>query len=297
MLESGYIRLYRSLLSWEWYTDTNTKAVFLHLILTANWEPKKWRGITIERGQRVYSRTSLSRELKMSERSIRTSLNHLISTGEVTNQTTPQYSIVTIKNYELYQQATSETTNDRPAGQNEAETPMNTGEGSDNFQNQHNKNSENSTSETTSETTSDNPHKCLADSEIGAANRPTKRPTTDQPPTSHRPQLKNDKNDNKDNKDTPPAPRPAKHKYGEYKNVLLSDSDIEKLKAKFSDWQDRIETLSKGIELKGYKYKNHYLAILKWAERDSSKKSTSKESELTFDIDEYERATNPLYEK
>lgn len=115
MLESGYIRLYRSFLTWEWYTDSNTKDLFLHLILTANWEPKKWKGITVERGQRVYSRASLARETRLSERNIRTALNHLISTGEVTNQTTPQYSIITIKNYDLYQQATSETTSDRPA--------------------------------------------------------------------------------------------------------------------------------------------------------------------------------------
>lgn len=115
MLEFGYIRLYRSLLNWEWYTDSNTKDLFVHLLLTANYEPKKWRGITVERGQRVYSRTTLATELRMSERSVRTALNHLISTGEVTNLSTPQYSIVTIKNYDNYQQATNETTNDRPA--------------------------------------------------------------------------------------------------------------------------------------------------------------------------------------
>lgn len=115
MLESGYIRLYRSFLTWEWYTDGITKDVFLHLILTANWEPKKWRGTTVERGQRVYSRASLAREMKVSEQNIRTALNHLISTGEVTNQATPQYSIITIKNYDLYQQATSELTNGQPA--------------------------------------------------------------------------------------------------------------------------------------------------------------------------------------
>ncbi|KAF5053582.1 hypothetical protein DSECCO2_396840 [anaerobic digester metagenome] len=114
MLESGYIRLYRSFLTWEWYSDSTTKNVFLHLILTANWEPKKWKGITVERGQRVYSRASLAREMRLSERNIRTALNHLISTGEVTNQTTTQYSIITIKNYDLYQQPTSEATNDRP---------------------------------------------------------------------------------------------------------------------------------------------------------------------------------------
>ena len=60
-----------------------------------------------------------------------------------------------------------------------------------------------------------------------------------------------------------------KHKYGEYKNVLLTDEEVEKLKAKFPDWENRIETLSQGIEMKGYKYKSHYLAILKWAERDT----------------------------
>ena len=63
----------------------------------------------------------------------------------------------------------------------------------------------------------------------------------------------------------------TKHKYGEYKNVLLTDDEVEKLKAKFPDWEKRIETLSQGIELKGYKYKSHYLAILKWAERDTNK--------------------------
>ncbi|WP_312281574.1 hypothetical protein [Oscillibacter sp.] len=115
MLESGYIRLYRSFLTWEWYSDSATKDVFLHLILTANWEPKKWKGITVKRGQRVYSRASLAKEMRLSERNIRTAINHLISTGEVTNQTTPQYSIITIKNYDLYQQPTSEVTSDRPA--------------------------------------------------------------------------------------------------------------------------------------------------------------------------------------
>ena len=114
MLESGYIRLYRSLLSWEWYTDTNTMRVFLHLILTANWEPKKWRGITIERGQRVYSSQKLATELHISRQAARTAIKHLISTGEITNHPTPEYSIITVKNYDLYQQPTNDLTNEQP---------------------------------------------------------------------------------------------------------------------------------------------------------------------------------------
>lgn len=77
--------------------------------------------------------------------------------------------------------------------------------------------------------------------------------------------------------------KPTRHKYGEYKNVLLSDEDLDKLKAKFpNDWEERIENLSEGIELKGYKYKNHYLAICKWAKADKPVKPQTN----TFSFDE-----------
>jgi len=77
--------------------------VFLHLILTANWEPKEWHGKEIQRGQRVTSYASLSSELKISVKSVRTAINHLKRTGEVAILTTHEYSIITIKNYEMYQ--------------------------------------------------------------------------------------------------------------------------------------------------------------------------------------------------
>ena len=66
-----------------------------------------------------------------------------------------------------------------------------------------------------------------------------------------------------------PQKRIPKHKHGEYKNVLLTDCDLEKLKQKFpSTYEEKIQRLSEGKEMRGYKYKNDYLAILKWAERD-----------------------------
>lgn len=66
-----------------------------------------------------------------------------------------------------------------------------------------------------------------------------------------------------------------KHKYGEYKNVLLTDEQYENLKEKFPfNYEEKIRNLDEGIELKGYKYKNHYLAILKWASKDNNKQET-----------------------
>lgn len=72
-----------------------------------------------------------------------------------------------------------------------------------------------------------------------------------------------------------------KHRYGEYKNVLLTDEELEKLKSKFSDYEEKIKMLDEGIELKGYKYKSHYLAILKWAKGE--KNATNKRPARTYD--------------
>ena len=71
--------------------------------------------------------------------------------------------------------------------------------------------------------------------------------------------------------------KPARHKYGEYNNVLLSDEDMEKLKAEFpDDWEKRIERLSDYIESTGKSYKNHLATIRNWAKRDKEKGTTEK---------------------
>jgi hypothetical protein len=73
-----------------------------------------------------------------------------------------------------------------------------------------------------------------------------------------------------DNAPTPTATK--KHKYGTYKNVLLTDDEYQKLQARFpNDYEAKIETFSEAMARKGYKYKSHYLAILDWARRDAKK--------------------------
>jgi hypothetical protein len=71
------------------------------------------------------------------------------------------------------------------------------------------------------------------------------------------------------NNSAPTAPK--KHKYGEHKNVLLTDEEYKKLQDRFPDYEAKIETFSEAIARKGYKYKSHYLAILDWARRDEKK--------------------------
>ena len=58
-----------------------------------------------------------------------------------------------------------------------------------------------------------------------------------------------------------PPKKPPKHKYGEYKNVLLTDDELHKLKTEYSDYEERIERLSAYIESSGRKYKSHYAVL------------------------------------
>ncbi len=82
---------------------------------------------------------------------------------------------------------------------------------------------------------------------------------------------------------TPTAPK--KHKHGEHKNVLLTDEEYTKLQQKFpTDYEDKINALSEGLALKGYKYKSHYLAILKWAKNDEQKAKPTASSNPFLDL-------------
>ena len=96
MIEGGFIALHRSLLKWEWYTDENTKALFIHLLLTVNYEPKQWHGRTIQRGQRVASYSKLASETGLTIKKIRTALKHLQATGEVAHEPNSKYGLFTV---------------------------------------------------------------------------------------------------------------------------------------------------------------------------------------------------------
>lgn len=78
-----------------------------------------------------------------------------------------------------------------------------------------------------------------------------------------------------------------RHKHGEYQNVLLSDDDLEKLKAEFpSDWNQRIQRLSEYMASSGKSYKNHLATIRNWARRDKPAAKTAGGEDMT-DLDKY----------
>lgn len=117
-MEGGFIKICRKLLSWEWYTEANTMRVFIHCLLMANWKDGRYRGYEVPRGSFVTGRKKLSKELKISEQSIRTALSHLELTNELTIKKYTKFSIITVVKYDEYQainqQTNQELTNNQP---------------------------------------------------------------------------------------------------------------------------------------------------------------------------------------
>lgn len=76
-----------------------------------------------------------------------------------------------------------------------------------------------------------------------------------------------------------PPKKETRHKYGAYNNVLLSDTDLEKLKTEFKDYEERIERLSEYIASTGKSYKNHLATIRSWAKKDKQTRSYGRTAE------------------
>lgn len=122
----GYIKIDRNILNWEWYDDVSTKVLFLHCILRASWKENEWHGRKIQRGQFVTSLSSLAKETGLTIRQTRTALSRLESTGELTNLSTPNFRIITVNNYALYQEVTKRTTNKRQTNGKQADNQTTT---------------------------------------------------------------------------------------------------------------------------------------------------------------------------
>lgn len=99
-----WIKLYRKFVEWEWYSDVNCKVVFLHLLLTANWQPKRWQGRVIDVGEVVTGRESLAEAVGISVQNVRTVLKRLVESDVIEIDTTNKFTVIKIKNFEKYQE-------------------------------------------------------------------------------------------------------------------------------------------------------------------------------------------------
>ncbi len=119
MKETGWIKLNRKILDWQWYTDSNTFRVFLHLLLTANVKDGAFLKDTIHRGEVATSIGNLAETLGISYSQARTALEHLKFSNEIAIKTRPKYVVISIIKYNEYQDNRTQNTNESQPNRNQ----------------------------------------------------------------------------------------------------------------------------------------------------------------------------------
>lgn len=106
--QNGFIALYLKLREWEWYKNTNTKAVFIELLLTVNYKYGRFEGYKIPKGSVVTSLSKIAQATGLLQSEVRTALKYLISTNEISNTTISKFSIISIKKWNEYQEVSKQ---------------------------------------------------------------------------------------------------------------------------------------------------------------------------------------------
>lgn len=99
-----WVKLYDKFTDWEWFDNSQMVHIFIYLFLRANVVTEKYHGMEIARGQLVTTLSKISADTHISTQTVRTCLKRLLSTGEITKSSTNQRTVITIVNYDRYQQ-------------------------------------------------------------------------------------------------------------------------------------------------------------------------------------------------
>jgi len=102
-MNNGFIKLYRTMIDWEWFDDQNTFRLFIVMLLKANHKDSKWQGHDISRGQFISSTAKLSEASGLTFKQVRLALDKLKSTGDVATKGHARFTLYTIENYNKYQ--------------------------------------------------------------------------------------------------------------------------------------------------------------------------------------------------
>lgn len=96
MKHTNSIHINRDLVNWEWYSDTATVRLYLHLLLSANVAAARWRGIDLAPSQLITSPLLLRAETGLSAASVKAALQHISDAGFITVATIQKHLIITV---------------------------------------------------------------------------------------------------------------------------------------------------------------------------------------------------------
>ena len=101
--DNGFITLSRQLLDWRFAQFPYAVALWVHLIMRANWRDGWFMGERIPRGSLATSMASLAEQTGMEVHTVRKWLKRFEEDGQITRKTTNRFTIINITNYRTFQ--------------------------------------------------------------------------------------------------------------------------------------------------------------------------------------------------
>lgn len=123
-MQEGWVSLHRKALESKVYSDERAWRLFTTLLLKANWSPGYFKGEHVNRGQLATSMRSLAELLEWSAATVHRTLDKLVEFGCVEVEVKHRFSLITISNYETYQDANSERETQMKRKRNADETDI-----------------------------------------------------------------------------------------------------------------------------------------------------------------------------
>lgn len=112
----SFIKLDRKIQYWGWYGDPSVLAVWVHILIDANFKENVWQGMVIKPGELVTSVSRLSLETGLSVQQVRTALKKLESTNEISCKTTNKYTLIHVNKWSQYQTSNEQSTSEPTSG-------------------------------------------------------------------------------------------------------------------------------------------------------------------------------------
>ena len=252
MAPTTYIKLDRGITHWAWYTDADTFRVFIHLLIKANIEDFPFCNVIIKRGSIATSNGSIADELRISVGRVRKAMGHLKETGEIKTKRYNKFQVVTIVNYDFYQnfrygfghQTTKKDISKRTQQTVKKDISINT------------QPSINQQSTDNQPTTIKEINK-LRNQEIN------KLSVCDIKKESSFSDTEKEDSQKKENAPT--------RKWGKFNNVCLTDEEYKMLKGESENYEYYINKLSSHMKSTGRRYDSHYATLCSWIMDDIRK--------------------------
>ena len=241
MAPTTYIKLDRSITRWAWYTDADTFRVFIHLLIKANIEDFPFCNVIIKRGSLATSNGSVADELRISVGRVRKAMGHLKETGEIKTKRYNKFQIVTIVNYDFYQ-------NFRYGFGHQTTAKKETSK---------------STQPTLNQQSTDNQPTTIKEIEKLRNQEINKLSVCDIKKEASFSDTEKEDSQKKENAPT--------RMWGRFDNVCLTDEEYKLLKDESENYEYYINKLSSHMKSTGRRYLNHYATLCSWIMDDIRK--------------------------